>query len=89
MEHFVTHLQLQTNKARLFCDYEYSYLGHDRNTPEGSEMLENLYLEYIEEIGMSWSPLKLNIYHFEPQNFGGHLKQLAKNPDSFPSAVAK
>ena len=25
--------------------------------------------------------LKLNIYHFEPQNFGGHPKQLAKNPE--------
>ena len=46
-------------------------------------MLENLYLEYIEEIGTSWlaASLKLNIYHFEPQNFGGHLKQLAKNPE--------
>jgi hypothetical protein len=46
-------LQLQNNKARLFCSRKYSYLGDDRNTPEGLEMLANLYLEYIEEIGMS------------------------------------
>ena len=49
-----TCIQLRTNKARLFCGYECSYLGQDRNTPGGSEMLENLYLKYIEEIGMSW-----------------------------------
>ena len=68
----------RTNKARLFCGRGYSYLGHDRNT-QGSEMLENMYLEYIED----WHQLiiKLNIYHFEPPNFGGHPKQLAKNPE--------
>ena len=32
-----------------------SYSGHDRNASEGLDMLENLYLEYIEEIGMSQS----------------------------------
>ena len=41
-------------------------------------MPANLYLEHIEEIGMS---LKLKIYHFEPPKFGKHLKQLAKNPE--------
>ena len=50
-----TSLQSRTNKAHLFCGCGYSYLGHDRNTPGGSEMLANLYLEYIEEIGTSRS----------------------------------
>ena len=49
-------IQLQTTKAHLFCGLGYSYFGHDRNTSWGSEMLENIYLECIEEIGMSWSP---------------------------------
>ena len=43
------------SKAHLSRGREYSYLGHDRNTPGGSEMLANLYLEYIEEIGTSRS----------------------------------
>jgi hypothetical protein len=46
-------LQLRNNKAHLFCGRKYSYLGDDRNAPEGLEMLEHLYLEYIEEIDMS------------------------------------
>ena len=49
------YVQLQTTKACLFCSCGYSYLGYDRNASEGSEMLENFYLEYIEEIGTSWS----------------------------------
>jgi len=48
-------LQLWTTKACLFCGHGYSYSGHDRNASEGLEMLENLYLEYIEEIGTSRS----------------------------------
>ena len=48
-------VQSQTIETHLFCGCEYSYLGHDRNNSRGSEMLENIYLECIEEIGMSWS----------------------------------
>ena len=36
-------VQSQTNKACLFCSHEYSFLGHDRNTPGGIQMLANLY----------------------------------------------
>jgi hypothetical protein len=49
-------LQLWTSKAHLFCGHRYSYSGHDRNTSGGSEMLENIYLEYIEGIAMGQSP---------------------------------
>ena len=54
---FIITIQLQswTTKAHLFCGHGYSYLGHDRNASKGLEMLENLYLEYIEEIGTSQS----------------------------------
>jgi hypothetical protein len=31
----------------------YSYLGHDRKNSGGLEMLENIYLKCIEEIGTS------------------------------------
>ena len=48
-------IQLQTIKAHLFCNCGYFYLGHDRNNSGGSEMLENIYLECIEEIGTSRS----------------------------------
>src|ERR1700730_17012197 len=36
-------VQSQTNKACLFCSHEYSFLGHDRNTPGVIQMLANLY----------------------------------------------
>jgi hypothetical protein len=48
-------IQLRTAKAHLFCGRGHSYSGHDRSAPGGSEMLGNLYLEYIEEIGTSRS----------------------------------
>ena len=48
-------LQSWTIKACLFCGCGYSYLGHDRNNSRGSEMLENIYLECIEEIGTNRS----------------------------------
>ena len=48
-------IQFRTTKAHLFCGRGYSYLGHDRNNSGGSEMLENIYLECIEEIGTSRS----------------------------------
>ena len=57
--HVFSMLQSWTDKTCLFCGREYSYLGHDRNTPRGLEILanlySNLYLEYIEEIGKSRS----------------------------------
>ena len=56
------------DNQRLFCGPGYSYSGNDRNTSGGSEMLENIDLECIED----WHEpiiLKLNIYYCNITNY--------------------